>query len=91
MGTGPDAGIGAAVRHFREVRGWKREDLAVHARVGYQTICQVEQGHRLPSVPRLVALAKALDVTIDQLVYFEGPQGDITRTEPGLSAVEVAA
>ena len=83
--------IGTALRHYRDKRSWRREDLASHSGVGYQTIALIEQGHRLPSLPKLKALAEALDVTIDQLVYFEGPQGDITGTEPGLSAVEVAA
>jgi transcriptional regulator with XRE-family HTH domain len=62
-------GIGARVRAARERLGWTREALAFHAGVSWSAVAQVETGRRTNLRPStLVALSRALGVTIDYLV-----------------------
>ncbi|MDX6721193.1 MAG: hypothetical protein QOJ63_3447 [Solirubrobacteraceae bacterium] len=63
------AGIGARVQAARERLGWSREALAFHAEISWSAIAQVETGRRTNLRPStLVALSRALGVSIDYLV-----------------------
>jgi len=62
-------GIGPRVRAARERLGLSREALAYHSGVSWSGIAQVEAGRRTNLRPgTLLALARALGVTIDYLV-----------------------
>ncbi|MCU1676331.1 MAG: sensor protein [Frankiales bacterium] len=66
-GDGPS--IAEALRQARMRRGWTREDLAHHSGVSYGAIAQIEAGRRTDVRLRsLVALADALDVSVDALL-----------------------
>jgi transcriptional regulator with XRE-family HTH domain len=52
---------------IRQRRGWSRERLAAEANVSLSTVWRLEHG-RYPRVEHLVALADALDVSVDQLL-----------------------
>jgi transcriptional regulator with XRE-family HTH domain len=68
MGSG-DNDIGTRVRNARGRLGWNRETLAFHSGISWSAIAQVESGRRRNLRPAtLLALARALGVTIDYLV-----------------------
>lgn len=64
-----DTGLGTRLRACRERVGLSREALAFHSGISWSAIAQVESGRRTNLRPStLLALAKALGVTIDYLV-----------------------
>lgn len=71
-----EAGIGAALMAARARLGWSREALAYHSGVSWSAIAQIESGRRKDlRLTTLLALADALDVTIDYLVRGTKPAG----------------
>lgn len=71
-GTEHDIGIGSRVRAARRRLGWSREALAFHAGISWSAISQLEGGRRRNLRPStLAALAGALGVTVDYLVFGE--------------------
>lgn len=64
-----DVEIGVAVRAARTRLGWTRETLAHHSGVSWSAIAQIESGRRKDvRIGTLIALAKALEVTLEYLV-----------------------
>lgn len=63
--------VGEAVAFYRRKKGWRREDLAARSKIGFTTICRVEQGKSAPTLFNIKALAEAFEVSIDDLVYFD--------------------
>jgi len=60
--------LGKRVKELRKARGWRQIDLAEHARIGKNHLCELERGQREMGVRKLESLAKALNVTPDQLL-----------------------
>jgi transcriptional regulator with XRE-family HTH domain len=61
--------IGPSLRSARLRAGWSRETLAYHSGLSWAAISQIESGRRQEvRVSSLVALARALSVTVDYLV-----------------------
>jgi transcriptional regulator with XRE-family HTH domain len=61
--------IGASLKTARERVGWSREALAYHSGVSWSAITQIESGRRKDvRLSSLVALAGALDVSVDYLI-----------------------
>ncbi len=61
--------VGTALRTARERSGWNREALAYHSGVSWSAIGQIESGRRKDvRLSSLVALAAALQVSVDYLV-----------------------
>jgi transcriptional regulator with XRE-family HTH domain len=56
------------IRGLRQARGWSLDFLAARCHLGPSTLSRIETGHRRIDLDQLVALARALDTTIDQLV-----------------------
>ena len=56
------------LRTLRQARGWPLDDLAARAHVGASTISLIETGRRRLAVDQLVTLARALGVTVDDLL-----------------------
>lgn len=52
----------------RRERGLSQAQLAKRAKIGIQTISRIERGHTIPSIETMIALAKALKVSLDTLV-----------------------
>ncbi len=60
--------FGHDLRTIRERRGWAREALAFHAGISVAAIAQIEAGRRPdPRLSTVIALAEALDVSVDRL------------------------
>ncbi len=56
------------LRTLRQAKGWTLDDLAARAHVGASTISRIETGQRRLAVDALVVLARALGVTVDDLL-----------------------
>ena len=56
------------LRTLRQARGWTLDDLAARAHVGASTISRIETGQRRLALDQLVTLARALGVSVDDLL-----------------------
>lgn len=72
MPIGQDQSIESTVRHrvrsLRQARGWSLDELARRTHIGASTLSRLETGGRRLAIDHLVALARALDTTIDELL-----------------------
>ncbi|KYD03385.1 helix-turn-helix transcriptional regulator [Bacillus atrophaeus] len=59
------------VKIARIEKGWTQSQLAAHVSVTRQTIGLIEKGKYNPTLQLCIAIAKALDQTLDQL-FWEG-------------------
>ena len=59
--------IGQNIRYYRKQRGYSQEKLAEMADINEKLIGFYETGKRIPPVINLVAIAEALEVTMDEL------------------------
>lgn len=67
----PSELLGRNVRRLRTARGMKQGDLADKLGMYQPDISDIETGRRWPSQDTLVSLAKALRVTVSQLLAEE--------------------
>lgn len=67
-GVADEMKFGELLKGLRETSGLTQTALADRAGVPVGSIRNHEQGHRLPSLPHAVRLAKALGVPLDDLV-----------------------
>ena len=66
--------VGYEIARRREAKGWTQQELADAAELSQPYVSQVEAGTREPSLSVLRDLAKALGVTVDDLLREpEGP------------------
>lgn len=56
------------VRDTRERRGLTQLELAVRAGITPSTLSRIENGHQLPNLVTVIALAKTLGVSIEEMV-----------------------
>lgn len=56
------------LRTLRQASGWTLDDLAARSHVGASTISRIETGQRRLALDQLVTLARALGVTVDDLL-----------------------
>jgi len=88
------------VRALRLAHGWSLDELARHATLSASTLSRIENGQRRLALDQLVALARALDTTLDQLVASDVEDVVVSpvvdphgwrrwpvRAQPGLSIV----
>lgn len=61
--------IGKRIKEFRKGKGLTQEKLAEISGIEPSNISHIERGATKPSLPTLVAIANALGVTLDELVY----------------------
>ena len=66
--------IGQNIRYYRKLRGYSQEKLAEMADINEKLIGFYETGNRIPPVINLVAIAEALEVTMDQLCGVSTPE-----------------
>ncbi len=71
------------LRTLRQARGWTLDDLAARAHVGASTISRIETGQRRLALDQLVTLARALGVTIDDLLADDDSDVVIRATANG--------
>ena len=60
--------LGIQVRKRRVALGWSQASLAERIDTSVEYVSMLERGARLPSVPTLVDLAKALETSVDTLL-----------------------
>lgn len=54
---------------FRKQKGWSQEKLAREADISYNTLIKIErQGIVNPKIETVIKLARALSITVDELV-----------------------
>lgn len=61
--------IGKRIREFRRQKGWTQAKLAELASVEPSNISHIERAATKLSLPTLIQIANALEVTPDELVY----------------------
>ena len=67
IGQGDDS-MGIRLLELREKRGWTQTELSAVSGVSQQFISAVERGERVPNVYIALKLARALGVTVEELV-----------------------
>jgi transcriptional regulator with XRE-family HTH domain len=67
------------LRSLRMARGWSIDELARCCHIGPSTISRIETGHRRLAIDHLVALARALDTTVDELLAADDPDDVVIR------------
>ena len=88
--SGFDAvGIGNSVRAHRKLAGMTQAQLADRAGLAFETISRVEGGREPPSLRTLLALANALDASLDTLMGRDGHTAFAGRF-PGGHSMRVA-
>lgn len=55
------------LQQTRRARGWSQEDLAEKIQVSRQAVSKWETGDAMPDLPKLLALADALELSLDAL------------------------
>ena len=60
--------IGKRIRSYRRERGLSQEVLSEQADVTPAHFSHIERGHTKPSLPTLVRIANALDISVDDLL-----------------------
>ena len=70
------------LRTLRQARGWTLDDLAARAHIGASTISRIETGQRRLAGDQLVTLARALGVTVDDLLTEEDGDDVVIRPTP---------
>jgi transcriptional regulator with XRE-family HTH domain len=68
METTPSARLGQRIRKLRREKSWRQIDLAEHSGVHEVHISDIERGAREICLNNLVALARALGVSVSDLV-----------------------
>ena len=66
--------IGAKIRFYRKKRGYTQEKLTEQADINEKLIGFYETGKRIPPVINLIAIAEALEVTVDELCGVNTPE-----------------
>ncbi|MBW6481216.1 MAG: helix-turn-helix domain-containing protein [Bacteroidales bacterium] len=71
--------IGANIKKLREQSGLLQKQVASELGIGYTNYNKLENGNREPSVSELQKLGRLFNMTVDQIINFDGdmPQ-DIT-------------
>ena len=57
---------GKRVRHWRELRGVRQQDLAELAEIEVTRLCKIELGHLDPRAEEIERVAAALDMTMPE-------------------------
>ena len=64
--------FGKRVRDLRLAKGLSQEELAFRAGVHRTYLGGIERGERNPALKNIAAIAKALDITLSELFFFQG-------------------
>lgn len=70
------------LRTLRQARGWTLDDLAARTHLGASTISRVETGQRRLALDQMVTLARALGVTVDELLADDDAGDVVIRATP---------
>lgn len=71
-----DALVRQRIRGLRVARGWSLDELAARSYLSPSTLSRIETGHRRIALDQLAPIARALGITLDQLVE-SGDDADV--------------
>jgi transcriptional regulator with XRE-family HTH domain len=74
-----DALVRQRIRGLRVARGWSLDELAGRSYLTPSTLSRIETGHRRIALDQLAPIARALGITLDQLVEPGGDQDVVIR------------
>ncbi len=77
-----DEAFGRRLASIRKLRGLTQTDLAAAASTTQRAVSYYENGFGFPPAPQLVALAKALHVTTDELLGVKSVKPDARAEDP---------
>ncbi|WP_449278825.1 helix-turn-helix domain-containing protein [Leucobacter sp. GX24907] len=77
-----DSIVRQRIRGLRIARGWTLDALATRCYLSPSTLSRIETGQQRLALEQLVAIAKALGTSLDQLVEPEGDEDVVIRPEP---------
>jgi transcriptional regulator with XRE-family HTH domain len=80
--VGLDLLVRQRLRGLRTARGWSLDALAARCLLSPSTLSRIETGHRRISLDQLVALARALGTTLDELVDTAEDDDVVIRPQP---------
>lgn len=60
--------LGKRIAQLRKNKGWKQDDLSVHSGIERSSLARIEAGGVNSTINKLRQIAKALDVSIAELV-----------------------
>lgn len=63
--------IGQKIKQLREAKGWSINQLGLYAGVTPSTIARMEKGESEPPISTLLRIAKALNVSLEELLKDE--------------------
>ncbi|MCM1062755.1 MAG: helix-turn-helix domain-containing protein [Eubacterium sp.] len=67
----PAHGFSGNLHYYRKAKGLNETELADICKISNQMVSKYERGFRYPSLPILIALAQALEVSVDDLLRGE--------------------
>jgi transcriptional regulator with XRE-family HTH domain len=76
-----EAVVRQRIRGLRLARGWSLDALAARCHLSPSTLSRIETGHRRVALDQLVAVARALGTTLDQLVESTEDDDVVIRPE----------
>ena len=65
--------VGSRIRYFRRLQSVSQEALALRAGLNPAYFGQVERGEKCPTIDTLYRIARALDVSLPELLRIDGP------------------
>lgn len=80
------AAIGRRVRRIRKAKSMTQEKLAELVNISTVYVSHIETGSAKPSLPVVVAIADALEVRVDSLLYDE-PRGGVSIAVDEIAAI----
>jgi len=78
------------LQQTRKARGWSQEDLAEKIQVSRQAVSKWETGDAMPDLPKLLALADALELSLDALCGREVTASETYTTSAAPAAADQA-
>ncbi len=75
--------IGKNINYLRNLNKLTIEELSDKIDVSRQTIGKWESGQSIPDLENIIILADVFEVTIDELIYFDGKTSEISMTPKG--------
>jgi transcriptional regulator with XRE-family HTH domain len=76
-----DSTVRLRIRSLRQAHGWSLDSLAARAHLSPSTLSRIETGHRRISLDQLTSLARALGISLDQLVETVNDEDVVIRPE----------
>ncbi|EDS76438.1 transcriptional regulator, MerR family [Clostridium botulinum C str. Eklund] len=73
--------LGEKIKKYRKLFKLTQEELAAKLEISKHTLSKYEQNQRKPNIEMLNKIAKALDVTVNDLMEFEELKKEVTSIE----------